>query len=46
MFFFKKKTPIKLCILQCAYQNTICIFLDILHNLYTYTIRIYYCYNI
>ena len=42
MFNFKKKTPIKLCIYKFVYQNTIYITFDILHNLYTYKISIYY----
>ena len=45
MFNFKNKTSIKLCIYQCVYKNIICISLGILHNLYIYTIRLYYSYN-
>ena len=46
MFNFKKKTHIILCMYQFVYQNTIYITFDILHNLYTYTNRIFYCYDL
>ena len=45
MYLISKKTPIKLCIYQFDFQNTI-LYLSVYYIIYIYTIRVYYSYNL